>query len=174
MCKSHHYDTFIIHLVKRSRMSLTKIPATGPLQEPQGQSQVTHLDKQVYPGSNGLLTAARAHGYVVIDFNPVMPEKFCLHNTLFPDKDFPGGLPMDLPPSPEKEKSLPGRGPLEGGSPPWDIRTARSVGGFIRHHALAMAAGHCSRRLPPVQRPPSSLSLPTAAAPSLPRLGPSL
>ena len=59
-------------------------------------SQVSHLDKQVYPGGNGLLTPAyhnttssRAHSYMVIDFNQSTPEKFRLRNTLFPDEDFP-------------------------------------------------------------------------------------
>ena len=46
------------------------------VQKPQDMSQVSYLDKQVYPGGNGLLTAAyqdamtaRAHSYVVIDIN---------------------------------------------------------------------------------------------------------
>ena len=66
------------------------------LKNPSDMSQVSHLDKQVYPGGNGLLTPAyhnttssRAHSYMVIDFNQSTPEKFRLRNTLFPDEDFP-------------------------------------------------------------------------------------
>ena len=101
--KSHHYDSSIIHLVqnvfdKDPSHRTISLNATYIVlfKNPRDMSQVTHLDKQVYPGGNGLLTAAyrdatasRAHSYVVIDFNQATPENFRLRNTLFPDDDFP-------------------------------------------------------------------------------------
>ena len=71
-----------------SRMFLTKTISLNAtyivlFKNPRDMSQVSHLDKQVYPGGNGLLTAAycdatssRAHSYVVIDFNQSTPTNF--------------------------------------------------------------------------------------------------
>ena len=101
--RAHHYDSSIIHLVqnvfdKDPSHRTISLNATYIVlfKNPRDMSQVSHLDKQVYPGGNGLLTAAcrdatssRAHSYVVIDFNQSTPEKFRLRNTLFPDEDFP-------------------------------------------------------------------------------------
>ena len=106
MCKSHHYDTSIIHLVqnvfdKDPSHRTISLNATYIVlfKNPRDMSQVSYVDKQVYPGGNGLLTAAcrdamttRAHSYMVIDFNQATPEKFCLHNTLLPAEDFPDAL----------------------------------------------------------------------------------
>ena len=85
-------------------------------------SQVSHLDKQVYPGDNGLLTAAchdatssRAHSYMVINFNLSTPEKFRPRNTLFPDEAFRRQSPMDPPLRPDKRGVIAGRGPPQGG-----------------------------------------------------------
>ena len=61
------------------------------LKNPWETSQYSHLEKQVHPGGNGLLTAAyhdatnaTAHSYLEIDFNQAAPEIFRLRNTLFP------------------------------------------------------------------------------------------
>ena len=104
--KSHHYDTSVIHLVqnvfdKDPEHRTISLNATYIVlfKNPRDKSQVTHLDKQVYPGGQGLLTAAyrdatrqAPHSYIVIDFNQSTPEKFRLRNTLFPDEDFPNAV----------------------------------------------------------------------------------
>ena len=99
--KFHHYDTYIIHLQnifdKEPSHRTISLNATYIIlfKNMRKISQVSHLDKQVYPGGNGLLRATypdttnlRAHSYMVIDFNQAMPKKFCLCNTLSPNKDF--------------------------------------------------------------------------------------
>ena len=100
---AHHYDSSIIHLVqnvfdKDPSCRTIHLNATCIVlfKNPRDMSQVSHLDKQVYLGGNGLLTAAyrdamssRTHSYMAIDFNQSTPEKFRLRNTLFPDEDFP-------------------------------------------------------------------------------------
>ena len=154
--KSHHYDTSIIHLVqnffdKDHSHRTIGLNATYIVlfKNPRDMSQVSHLDKQVYPGGNGLLTAAyhnaaaaRDHSYMVIDFNQATPEKFPLHNTLFPDEEFPEALAY---------------GPA---SQPWTGRRTSNVGegehkdhpstagGVIDHHTLAVAAGLCAAEVP--------------------------
>ena len=103
MRRAHHYDSSIIHLVQNvfdkdlsHRTISLNATYIALFKNPRDMSQVSHLDKQVYPGGNGLLTAAyrdatssRAHSYVVIDFNQSTLENFHLRNTLFPDDEFP-------------------------------------------------------------------------------------
>lgn len=101
--KAHHNDSSIVYLVQNV---FDKTPAHRTIslnatyivlfKNPRDASQVSHLDRQVYPGSGGLLTAAyrdatenSPYSYIVIDFNQSTPESFRLRNTLFPIEDFP-------------------------------------------------------------------------------------
>ena len=91
MRKSYHFDMSIVHLVQISLNATCFIL----FKNHRDMSQVSHMDKLVYPGSNGLLTAAygdatvtQAHSYMFTDFNQTTPKKFHLRNTLFPDEDF--------------------------------------------------------------------------------------
>ena len=101
--KAHHMDTSVIYLVQNvfdrtpSHRTIS-LNATHIVlfKNPRDSSQVTHLDKQVFPGSDGFLTKAyravtgdKPHTYIVIDFNQSTPEYFRLRNTLFPLSDFP-------------------------------------------------------------------------------------
>ena len=104
--KSHHHDTSVIHLVqnvfdKDPEHRTISLNATYMVlfKNPRDRSQVTHLDKQIYPGGRGVLTAAYRdatgsvpHSYIVIDFNQSTPERFRIRNTLFPDEDFPTAI----------------------------------------------------------------------------------
>lgn len=101
--KSHHHDSSIVYLVqnvfdKTPTHRTISLNATYIVlfKNPRDSSQVTHLDRQVYPGSGGLLTAAyrdategAPHSYIVADFNQSTPDNFRLRNTLFPIEDFP-------------------------------------------------------------------------------------
>jgi hypothetical protein len=101
--KSHHMDSSIMYLVqnvfdKSIHHRTISLNATYIVlfKNPRDGSQVSHLDRQVYPGSGGLLTAAyrdatgsRPHSYIVADFNQATPELYRLRNTLFPHVDFP-------------------------------------------------------------------------------------
>ena len=69
-----------------------------PLKNHRAISWVSHLYNQVYFSGNGILAAAFFDAivmctvsYAVIDFNQSIPKKFCLCNTLFPNKDIPDG-----------------------------------------------------------------------------------
>ena len=104
--KSHHHDTSIIHLVhnvfnKDPEHRTISLNATYIVlfKNPRDRSQVTHLDKQIYPRGRGVLTAAYRDAigsvpcsYIVIDFNQSTPERFRIRNTLFPDEDFPTAI----------------------------------------------------------------------------------
>ena len=129
---AHHYDSTIIHLVqnvfdkKPNHRTISLIAIYIVLfRNPRDMSHISHLDKQVNPGGNVLLTAAyhnamssRAHSYVVIDFNQSTHEKFRLRNTLFPDEEFPEAFPYgpasqaweegkeEGPPLPTERRSL--------------------------------------------------------------------
>ena len=133
--RAHHYDSSIIHLVQNV---FDKDPSHRTISlnttyiilfnNPRDMSQVSHLDKQVYPDGNGMLTTAyrnatssRAHSYVVIDFNQSTPEKFYLHNTLFPDEDFPEAFPYGPTSQAWEEGSH-----CRGGSPPSPAMGPRS------------------------------------------------
>lgn len=101
--KSHHLDCSIIYLVqnvfdKSPYHRSISLNATYLIlfRNPRDMSQVSHLDKQVYPSGGKLLTRAYmsatrgiAHSYIVVDFNQSTPEDFRLRNTLFPEEDFP-------------------------------------------------------------------------------------
>ena len=104
--KSHHMDTSVIYLVQNifdrtpSHRTIS-LNATHIVlfKNPRDASQVTHLDKQVFPGAGGFLTEAyrtvtgdKPHSYIVIDFNQSTPEHFRLRNTLFLLSDFPNAL----------------------------------------------------------------------------------
>ena len=105
--RAHHYFLSVIHLVqnvfdKDPSHRTISLNATYIVlfKNPRDMSQVSLLDKQLYPGGNGLLTAAyhnptssRAHSYVMIYFNQSTPEKFRLRNTLFPEIQIKYGLP---------------------------------------------------------------------------------
>ena len=81
--KSHHmnisgwYTWYRMYLIARPRMArLVWTPLTILFKNPRDSSQVTHLDKQVFPGAGGFLTEAyravttgKPHTYIVIDFN---------------------------------------------------------------------------------------------------------
>lgn len=113
--KSHHFDSSVVYLVQNI-FDKTPHHRTVSLnsshivlfRNPRDSSQVHHLDKQVFPGSNGLLSTAydmatrdAAHSYIVVDFNQSTPRHFRLRNTLFPLDDFPNAyayvLEGDLP-----------------------------------------------------------------------------
>ena len=137
--RAHHYDSFIIHLVqnvfdKDPSHRTISLNATYIVlfKIPRDMSQVSHLDKQVYPGGNGLLTAAyrnatssRAHSYVVIDFNQSKLQKFRLCNTLFPDEDFPEAFAYG-PASQAWEEGREGGGPSLAAAAGKGIRTVQN------------------------------------------------
>lgn len=101
--KSHHSDTSVAYLVqnifdKSPHHRTISLNATYILlfKNPRDKSQITHLDKQVFPGGGGLLTKAyrlatedSPHSYLLIDFNQSTGEEFRIRNTLFPSLDFP-------------------------------------------------------------------------------------
>lgn len=101
--KSHHMDSSVMYLVqnvfdKSPHHRTISLNATYIVlfKNPRDASQVSHLDRQVYPGGDGLLTRAyravtrdRPHAYIVADFNQSTPELYRLRNTLFPLEDFP-------------------------------------------------------------------------------------
>ena len=104
--KSHHMNTSVIYLIQNvfdrtpSHRTIS-LNATHIIlfKNPRDSSQVTHLDKQVFPGAGGFLTEAyravttdKPHTYIVIDFNQSTPEHFRLRNTLFPLSDFPNSF----------------------------------------------------------------------------------
>ena len=160
MPKCHHYDTkFIIHVVqnvfdKDPSYRTVRLIATYIIlfKNPRDMCQVSYLDRQVNPGSNGLLTAAnhgamtgRAHSYMVIHFNQATPEKLPLCNTLFPDEDFPEMLVFGPTYQPEDE----------GGPTSLGRGKHKDHLGIIHRHALTMAAGICAARVrhqPPIRR----------------------
>ena len=104
--KSHHMDSSVIYLVQnvfdKSVLHRTiNLNATHIVlfKKPRDGSQVTHLDKQVFPGGGGLLTAAYRditqnirHSYVVADFNQATPDSLRIRDTLFPHDDFPNAF----------------------------------------------------------------------------------
>lgn len=105
--KAHHNDTSIIYIVqnlfdKSPHHRTISLNATYIVifKNPRDASQISHLDRQMYPGEgSGTLTAAykdvtsaSAHSYIVADFNQTTPENFRLRNTLFPDEDFPNSF----------------------------------------------------------------------------------
>ena len=99
----YHYETFITHLVhnvfdKDPSQRTISLNATYIVlfKNHRAMSWVSHLDNQVYLSGNGILAAAFCDAivmctvsYVVIDFNQLMPKKFCICNTLFPNEDIP-------------------------------------------------------------------------------------
>ena len=109
----------------------------------------------MYPGNNGLLTAAycdattaRAHSYIVINFNWATPKKFHLCNTV-PRQ----GLPEVIAYGPTSQPWTGRQTSLSGEGEHKDC--LGTAGGVICRHTLAMAAGHCAggvRNQPPVQR----------------------
>lgn len=104
--KSHHLDSSVIYLVqnvfdKSVHHRTINLNSTHIVlfKNPRDGSQVTHLDKQVFPGGGGLLTAAyrditqnTPHSYVVADFNQATPDSLRIRNTLFPHDDFPNAF----------------------------------------------------------------------------------
>ena len=104
--KSHHLDSSVIYLVqnvfdKSLHHRTINLNATHIVlfKNPRDGSQVTHLDKQVFPGGGGLLTAAYRditqnipHSYVVADFNQATPDSLRIRNTIFPHDDFPNAF----------------------------------------------------------------------------------
>ena len=103
---AHHLDSSVIYLVqnvfdKSLHHRTINLNATHIVlfKNPRDGSQVTHLDKQVFPGGGGLLTAAYRditqnipHSYVVADFNQATPDSLRIRNTLFPHDDFPNAF----------------------------------------------------------------------------------
>ena len=101
--KSHHMDTAVIYLVqnlfdKTPHNRTISLNSTHIVlfRNPRDASQVTHLDKQVFPGLGGLLsevyrmaTDSSPHSYIVLDFNQATPSPFRLRNTLLPLTDYP-------------------------------------------------------------------------------------
>ena len=101
--KSHHLDTSIAYLVqnvfdKTPHHRTISLNSTYIVlfKNPRDASQVAHLDRQVFPQSNGRLTRAyksitkdKPHAYVLIDFNQSTPDPYRVRNTLFPLRDFP-------------------------------------------------------------------------------------
>lgn len=103
---SHHMDTSVLYLVQ-NLFERTPFHRTISLnsthivlfKNPRDASQVSHLDKQVFPSSDGFLSKAyrvvtedRPHTYIVIDFTQKTPQHFRLRNTLFPKSDFPNAF----------------------------------------------------------------------------------
>lgn len=100
--KSHHFNTSVIYLVQNL---FDKDPAHRFIslnstyivifKNPRDASQVTHLNKQIYPHAKNFLTSAYKtiteggpRSYMVIDNYPETPEPFRIRNTLFPQSDF--------------------------------------------------------------------------------------
>ena len=107
MSKSKHYDTYIIYLVQNIFDSQRTISLNASyiilFKYPRDKSQVSHLDKQVYPGGNDILIATNrdvkapcTYSLMLIDFNQTAPEKFRLSNTQFSSGDFPEAIPYRL------------------------------------------------------------------------------
>ena len=100
--KFHLYDISIIYLVqnvshKDPSHSTISLNANYVIlfKNPRDMSQISHLDKHVYSGGNGILTAAfqdttimRAPSYIEL----TSTRQFRLHNTLILDEDFPEAL----------------------------------------------------------------------------------
>ena len=104
--KSHHLDSSIIYLaqnvfdksVHHRTISLNSTYIVL-FKNPRDGSQVSYLDRQVFPAGRGILTAAyrditknSPHSYIVADFNQDTPDAIRLRNTLFPHCDFPGAF----------------------------------------------------------------------------------
>ena len=99
----HHADCSMIYLVQNvfdksphHRSISLNASAIILLRNPRDMSQISYLDKQIFPGGGGLLTKAyrdatsnRPHSYIVIDFHQTCSEAFRIRNTLFPQEDFP-------------------------------------------------------------------------------------
>lgn len=101
--KSHHLDSSIVYLVqnvfdKSVHHRTISLNSTYIVlfKNPRDGTQISHLDRQVFPGGGGLLSAAyrditqnAPHSYVVADFNQDTPDAIRLRSTLFPHDDFP-------------------------------------------------------------------------------------
>ena len=101
--KSHHMHSSIIYLAqnvfdKSPHHRTISLNSTQIVlfKNPRDGSQVSYLDRQMFPAGGGILTAAyrditknSPHSYVVADFNQDTPDAIRLRNTLFPHADFP-------------------------------------------------------------------------------------
>ena len=111
MRESHHYDSSIIHLVQNifdkdpsHRTISLKATYIVLFKNPRDMSQVSYPDKQVYPGSNGLLTAAyhdattaRAHVVAMwwLTSTRQHHRNFTCATPCSPTRNFPKCSPMD-------------------------------------------------------------------------------
>ena len=100
--KSHHFNTSVIYLVQNlfdkdpaHRFISLNSTYIVVFKNPRDASQITHLNKQIYPHAKNFLTSAYKaitedgpRSYMVIDNYPETPEAFRIRNTLFPSMDF--------------------------------------------------------------------------------------
>ena len=118
---AHHYDSSIIHLVqnvfdKDPSHRTISLNATYIVlfKNPRDMSQVSHLDKQVYPGGNGLLTIA----YRDATSTSQHPRNLDCTTPCFLMRTFRRHSPMDPPLRPEKRggrRKAPSPPPPRGG-----------------------------------------------------------
>ena len=143
--KFHLYDISIIYLgqnVSHKDPSHRTISLNANyivlFKNPRDMSQISHMDKQVYSGGNGILTAAfqdttvmRAPSYMELTSTRQCLRNFACTTPYFFMKTFLRHLPTSLPPGPEEVGEV-SRGEDNKRAP------------IIHQHALTMATATCA------------------------------